>query len=249
MPSSWLFYIALLGTPLCFVLGIAGLHRFARRHQVRVGNILSLIVVDLVRKYPAYQCLGGVVGIGAGVASGSAGMGIFCYFSVQPLVALLVVIRRIRVNGRTANTIRRALEEALPNIDYYWASPTGGIALSAKGRMISVVPNPNAPARNFSTQVIRSASASQPALTELRPLGASGISGQELRFEAARANLDAKLVNLRQTGLLLELDDFNAPRVFLQMTFHGAEQWLVLLRQAATGQIVSNGKPLQVPSI
>lgn len=247
MLATLFFYLILFGIPAGFVFGIIRLRAFARRHGLSLGEMLHVIFLNLASHLPIYGIVGAVAGLAVGIYTHIDGFGGFVFFATPVALAVYMTVRNVKsCSEAEANTLN-ALKSALPTIDYYWVSPVGGIAVNAKESKIALVPKNGAETRTYPSSSVLDASAFKPELQQTQVFG-DGIRDIEARTQVALSNLEARMKNIRETGLVLELDDLHLPSVHVQMSFTGAEQWLRLLEKLSRGELAPNAEPQKLPA-
>jgi hypothetical protein len=131
----------------------------------------------------------------------------------------------------------------LEKVDYYYL----GIGVDVANKMLAT----NSIDRKyrisepfkFSLDKVINYQAFSPGYTVISGTGLN--SARQAQTEAQ--NLSAQIKSKNETGLYIDLDDVNRPRVFVEMTFDHAESWVLLLNKLRNGRLEKQSTALLYP--
>jgi hypothetical protein len=95
----------------------------------------------------------------------------------------------------------------------------------------------------FSLDKVINYQAFSPGYTVISGTGLN--SARQAQTEAQ--NLSTQIKSKNETGLYIDLDDVNRPRVFVEMTFDHAESWVLLLNKLRNGRLEKQSTALLYP--
>lgn len=160
----------------------------------------------------------------------------------------LVTARRLKTINDNYKRMSDCVLGELTRCDYINIGEYGAIGVDAATKTLAIVSCDKkfklGTPYKFTFDKVRNCSAQAPGHTEITLIGNKSITAQS---QALSRNLQNQAEAHFNSGLSIDLDDINKPRVFVQMEGSEAEKWLLIFEKLQNNTLEKQSAPMLFP--